>query len=110
MLKIGENEYKIMKTGNSINRQIVKRDKGQKPTCRKPELKFRNKYSILSDQPNPEKKSVSIGDSIVRNQYTHYGTKNSKTTRRVECYGGIKIKSGIKLKEKQFNDSISWIK
>ncbi len=39
--------------------------------CREPELKLRNKYSILSDQPNPEKKSVLIGDSIVRNQCTH---------------------------------------
>ncbi len=70
---------------------------GAKPTCREPELKLRNKYSILSDQPNPEKKSVSIGDSIVRNQCTHYGTKNLKATRRVECYGGIKIKSNIKI-------------
>ncbi len=71
-----------------------------------PELKLSNKYSILSDEPNPEKKSVLIGNSIVRNQCTHYGTKNPKATRRVECYGGIKIKStieiikGIKLKDK----------
>ncbi len=83
-----------------------KRGRGQKPTCREPKLKLRNKYSILSDQPNPEKNSVLIGDSIVRNQCTHYGTKNPKATRRVECYGGIKIKNiieiikGIKLKDK----------
>ncbi len=44
--------------------------------------------------------------TVVRNQCTHNGTKNLKATRRLECYGGIKIKStieiikGIKLKDK----------
>ncbi len=92
MLKIGENEYKMMKAGDSLNRQIVKNKRGsrQKPTCREPELKFRNKYSILSDQPNPEKKSVLKGNSMVRNQCTNYGTNNPKATRRVEYYGESK--------------------
>ncbi len=85
----------MMKTGDSIN--IVKNKMGssQKPTFKEPEVKLRNKYSILSDQPNPEKKSVLVGNSIVRNQCTHYGTKNQKATRRVECYRGIKIKSTL---------------
>ncbi len=38
-----------------------------------------------------------IGNSIVRNQCTHNGTKNPKATRRVEYYGGIKIKSTIEI-------------
>ncbi len=102
----------MMKTGDSINRQIIKnkRGRGQKPTCREPELQLRNKYSILSDQPKQEKKSVLIGNSIVRNQCTHYGTKNPKATRRVECYRGIKIKNTIEIikgiKFKNLNSSM----
>ncbi len=85
--------------------------RGQKTTCKEPELILRNKYSILSDQPNLEKESVLIGDSIVRNQCIHYGTKNLKATKRVECYGWIKIKSTIEIiKGIKFKDiTVQWV-
>ncbi len=80
--------------------------RGQQAAFREPELKLKNKYSILADEPNLEKETVLIGDSIVRNQCIHFGNKNLKVIRRVECYGGIKLKStidiikGINLKDK----------
>ncbi len=83
-----------------------KRGRVQKAAFREPELKIKNKYSILADEPNLEKETVLIGDSIVRNQCIYFGKKNLKAKRRVECYGGIKLKStidiikGLKLKDK----------
>ncbi len=93
-----------------------KRGRRQKPTCREPELKLRNKYSILSDQPNSEKKSVLIGNSIVRNQCNTMELKPENNKKGRMLQGNQNKKHHInnkmhKLKSyEQFNDSASWIK
>ncbi len=81
-------------SGKWVDWKIVenKRGRGQQAAFREPELKLKNKYSILADEPNLEKETVLIGDSIVRNKCIHFGNKKPESKKKGRMLWRNKIK------------------